>query len=120
MRKCIILLLLVISINSRAQSVYDNQVFNENIKSVEFYNTTKQGAFPVFSLNSKEQILLGFDDLRGGGRNYFYTLEHCNSQWKSSNISAAEYLQGFNEDRIRDFTYSTSTVQKYTHYELKL
>ncbi|RZA03587.1 MAG: DUF5103 domain-containing protein [Sphingobacteriaceae bacterium] len=102
-----------------AQPVYDNQVFNGSIKSVEFYNTTKQGSFPVYTLNSKEQILLGFDDLRGGGRNYFYTLEHCNSQWKSSNISSAEYLMSFNEDRIRDFTYSGGTLQKYTHYELK-
>ncbi len=119
MKKCLSLLLLVISINSFAQSVYDNQVFNSNIKSVEFYNTTKQGSFPVLPLNSKEQILLGFDDLRGGGRNYFYTLEHCNSQWKSSNLSSAEYLQSYNEDRIRDYTYSTSTFQKYTHYELK-
>ena len=119
MRKFLSLLLLVISINSVAQPVYDNQVFNGNIKSVEFYNTTKQGAFPVYPLNSKEQISLGFDDLRGGGRNYFYTLEHCNSQWKSSNISSAEYLISYNEDRIRDFTYSTNTVQKYTHYELK-
>lgn len=120
MRKCLSLLLLVISINSLAQSVYDNQVFNGNIKSVEFYNTTKQGSFPVFPLNSKEQIILGFDDLRGGGRNYFYTLEHCNSQWKSSNISPAEYLISYNEDRIRDYTYSSSTFQRYTHYELKL
>ncbi len=119
MRKCIVLLLLVISIRTFAQPVYDNQVFNDNIKSVEFYNTTKQGSFPVYTLNSKEQILLGFDDLRGDGRNYFYTLEHCNSQWKSSNISPAEYLISFNEDRIRDFTYSGGTLQKYTHYELK-
>ncbi len=119
MRKCIVLLLLVISIRTFAQPVYDNQVFNDNIKSVEFYNTTKQGSFPVYTLNSKEQILLGFDDLRGGGRNYFYTLEHCNIQWKSSNISSAEYLISFNEDRIRDFTYSGGTLQKYTHYELK-
>ena len=119
MRKCIVLLLLVMSINSLAQPVYDNQVFNGNIKSVEFYNTSKQGSFPVYPLNSKEQILLGFDDLRGGGRNYFYTLEHCNSQWRSSNISSAEYLISYNEDRIRDFIYSTNTVQKYTHYELK-
>lgn len=119
MRKCIVLLLLVISMRAFAQPVYDNQVFNGSIKSVEFYNTTKQGSFPVYTLNSKEQILLGFDDLRGGGRNYFYTLEHCNSQWKSSNISSAEYLMSFNEDRIRDFTYSGGTLQKYTHYELK-
>lgn len=119
MKKCFFLLLLVISVRGVAQPVYDNQVFNGHIKSIEFYNTTKQGDFPVYTLNSKEQILLGFDDLRGDGRNYFYTLEHCNSQWRSSNISPAEYLISFNEDRIKDFVYSTNTVQKYTHYELK-
>jgi len=114
------LLLILFSAKSYAQSTYNNQVFRPEIKSVEFYNTKKNPSFPIIKLNSGEQLLLAFDDLHGGSRNYYYTIEHCDENWNSSNLSPAEYLQSFTEDQIRDYNYSSSTIQKYTHYELKL
>lgn len=121
MRKyAFIILLLFITINTRAQTPYNNFVFDAAIKSVAFYNAAKEGSFPIITLKSNEQVQLAFDDLRGGRRNYSYTLEHCDSQWNPSNINISDYLQGFREDRITDYAYSTSTVQKYTHYEVKL
>ncbi|HTD99908.1 MAG TPA: DUF5103 domain-containing protein [Mucilaginibacter sp.] len=116
---CISILLFII-INSFAQSPYTNQVFRPELKSVEFYNTKKQPSFPLIRLNSAEKLLLAFDDLSGGSRNFYYTIEHCDEAWNSSNLSSAEYLQSFNESQIRDYSYSSSTLQKYTHYELKL
>jgi hypothetical protein len=111
---------LLFALQSFAQSPFNNQVFRPEIKSVEFYNTKKEPSFPIIKLNSGEQLLLAFDDLQGGARNYYYTIEHCDEAWNSSNLSPAEYLQSFNEDQIRDYNYSTATLQKYTHYELKL
>jgi hypothetical protein len=102
-----------------AQSIYTNQVFRPEIKSVEFFNTKKQPSFPIIRLNSSEQLQLSFDDLQGGTRNLYYTIEHCDDSWNPSNLSPSEYLQSFNEDQIRDYSYSTATLQKYTHYELK-
>jgi hypothetical protein len=120
MRNTFIILLLLTALKTFAQIPYDDNVFNAHIKSVEFYNSKKEGSFPIITLQSGEQALLGFDDLRGGSRNYYYTIEHCDSKWNSSNISTAEYLQGFTDDRLTDYSYSTNTIQKYTHYELKL
>jgi len=108
------------TLTSFAQSPYDNNTFNPAIKSVEFYNTAKQASFPAINLGTKDQVLLAFDDLRGGNRTYNYTIEHCDENWNSSNISTAEYLTGFTDERIMDYTYSSGTNQKYTHYELKL
>ncbi|RFZ82110.1 DUF5103 domain-containing protein [Mucilaginibacter terrenus] len=104
---------------SYAQS-FTNTVFRGSIKSVEFYNTKKVASFPVITLGSDEQVLLGFDDLAGGSRNLYYTIEHCDANWNSSRLSPAEYLQSFMDDRILDYRYSSATFQKYTHYELKL
>ncbi len=120
MKKCVCIILILLVANSFAQTPHDNNVFNPAIKSVEFYNTAKVASFPAIALNTNEQVLLGFDDLRGGNRNYYYSIEHCDSKWNSSNISPAEYLQGFTEDQITDYSYSTNTKQKYTHYEIKL
>jgi len=114
---CVILLF---TTNTFAQAPYDNDVFNPAIKSVEFYNTAKQESFPSINLGSKDQVLLAFDDIRGGNRTYNYTIEHCDENWNSSNLSTAEYLQSFTDDHLENYTYSSGTVQKYTHYELKL
>ena len=116
----LILLLLLLTSTSFAQSPYTDNVFIPAIKSVEFYNTSKQASFPAINLGTKEQVLLAFDDVRAGNRTYNYTIEHCDENWNSSNLSTAEYLQGFTDDRIMDYMYSSGTVQKYTHYELKL
>lgn len=117
MTGCVILLF---SVKSFAQTPYSDNVFIPAIKSVEFYNTAKQASFPAINLGTKDQVQLAFDDLRGGNRTYNYTIEHCDENWNSSNLSTAEYLQGFTDDRIIDYAYSSGTVQKYTHYELKL
>jgi hypothetical protein len=116
----VFLLLLCCTLKASAQTPYENNVFNPAIKSVEFYNTAKQASFPIINLGSKEQVLLAFDDLRGSSRNFYYTIEHCDENWNSSNISSNEYLQGYTDDRILDYTYSSGTIQKYTHYEVKL
>ncbi|SDF60572.1 protein of unknown function [Mucilaginibacter pineti] len=116
--KVILLFLLTfLTLRSFAQTPYDNTVYNTAIKSVEFYNTRKQGDFPVINLGTDEKVLLAFDDLRGGSRTYNYTIEHCDTRWNSSNLSPAEYLQSFQDDRLYTYTYSTGTMQKYTHYE---
>lgn len=103
-----------------AQTPYENNVFKPEIKSVEFYNTKKEASFPIIILGSQEKVLLAFDNLMGGSKDYSYTIEHCDAEWNSSNLSTTEYLQSFSEDRITNYTYSSGTIQKYTHYELTL
>jgi hypothetical protein len=114
-------LLLCLSVKCFAQQApYDNTIYNDAIKSVELYNVKKNPSFPLIHLNSKEdQLELEFDDLRGGTRDYYYTIEQCDGEWNSSNLASTEYLQSFNEDRITDYSYSSATLQKYTHYDIK-
>lgn len=115
------LIFLFIAQRSFAQATYTNSVYRPEIKSVEFYKVDRQASvFPAIALNSDEQVVLGFDDLKGGSRTLSYTIEHCDANWNSSNLSPAEYLQSFMDDRIFNYTYSTATFQKYTHYEIKL
>ncbi|WP_461451819.1 type IX secretion system plug protein [Mucilaginibacter sp.] len=117
--KFLTLLLVLIAVKSVAQTPYDNNVFNPNIKTVEFYNTKKEPSFPIINLNSGEQVELAFDDLRGGQHYFYYTIEHCDGDWNSSNLSTTDYLQNFTEDKILDYAYSSATFQKFTHYSVK-
>ena len=115
-----LLLLLFITSKVFSQTPYTNDVFKPNIKSVEFYNIQKEPSFPIIKLNSTDQVELAFDDLEGGTKYYYYTIEHCDGDWNSSNLSSNEYLKSFNEDKILDYSYSSATRQKFTHYSIKL
>jgi len=55
-----------------------------------------------------------------GTKNYWYTVEHCTSDWQTSKITSIDYLDGFSDDRIINYHYSSNTTRKYTHYELNL
>lgn len=100
--------------------VYENKVYQPNIKTVECYNSNKEQSTPIITLGSSETITFGFDDLKGGNRTYSYTIEHCSSDWKPTRINSIDYLDGLNEDIIFNYRYSFNTLQKFTHYDLKL
>jgi hypothetical protein len=100
--------------------VYDDINYRSEIKSVAFYNKKNEQSFPIYYLNSQEQLVLKFDDLRSGNRNLYYSIEHCDANWQPSSLSPLEYLEGFSQDRINNYRISYNTLKPYTHYEILL
>jgi hypothetical protein len=86
-----------------------------NIRTVSFYQND-QNAIPVFRLGDSFQ--LQFDDLYGNEANYYYTITFCDYNWKPSQLSKNEYLNGFDDQRIQDYTNSINTLQIYSHYRV--
>ncbi|MFC6100906.1 type IX secretion system plug protein [Olivibacter domesticus] len=97
---------------------YSDRDYLPCIKSVQFHPNGEEQAIPILSLNSGDQLFLSFDDLRADNRTFYYTIEHCTFDWKSSNLSTLEYIEGVTEDRIFDYKSSVNTLQSYTHYQL--
>ena len=123
MHKLIVILLFFSSTLTFSQNktfTNENRIYLANVKTVLCYNSKKEQSIPVIMLNSSETINFSFDDLLGGTKNYWYTVEHCTSDWQTSKISTIDYLQGFDSDRIINYRYSSNTTRKYTHYELTL
>lgn len=114
----LILFLVAFFLNANAQIVYDNKVYQPYIKTVECYNTKKEQSFPIIVLRGSETITFAFDDLKGGNKNYNYTIEHCTYDWKPSRINKLDYLEGLSEDIIFNYKFSFNTLQKFTHYSL--
>src|SRR5690606_5795770 len=98
--------------------VYDNTNYLPAIKSVQFHPVGQENALPVIELHSDDQLMLAFDDLRGDVRNYYFSMEHCDADWKPSRLSPLEYAEGFNEERIMEYAPSVNTLQPYTHYHV--
>lgn len=88
-----------------------------NIKTVSFVQNN-QNVMPIFQLGDVFQ--LEFDDLFGNEANYYYTISLCDYNWKPSDLSKNEYLQGFDDQRITNYFNSFNTLQVYSHYKLQL
>jgi len=86
-----------------------------NIKTATFVQN-RENVIPVFNL--REGFQFEFDDLYGDEANYFYVLTHCDYEWNESELSKAEYIDGFDDQRIQRSVNSFNTLQLYTHYTL--
>lgn len=104
----------VISYSFSQRKVIDS----ENIRTIILRSTTTNLYAPIVRLN--ETIKLSFDDLNADEHDYTYKIEHCDYNWKSSNLSDSEFVDGFTEDRIRDYENSFNTLQPYTNYTLTI
>ncbi len=88
-----------------------------NIQTVTF-QVNNQNTVPLFALG--DAFKLQFDDLFGNEANYYYQIIHCDYDWSPSQLSRNEYLGGFNDQRILDYTNSFNTLQIYSHYNLQI
>ncbi len=98
---------------------YDNFAYQPEIKTVLLTLKTDELMPPIIRLNSEDQLLLRFDDLSAEFKNLSYTFIHCNADWQPSILSETEYMQGFTENFITDYTYSLNTLQKFIHYQVE-
>lgn len=78
----------------------------------------KANVVPIFRLG--EAFQLQFDDLHGDEANYYYSITHCDYDWTPSQLSKNEYLAGFDNIRIQDYSNSFNTLQPYSHYRLNI
>ncbi len=100
---------------------YKDEIYLTHIKSVKFHIQGLATSMPIIDKGSPATLLLSFDDILGGDRNYIYRLIHCDKDWMPSSLLAEqEYITGFNEEEINDYHYSLNTKLDYTHYQLTL
>ena len=90
----------------------------ENIKTITFKGDTPESQLPILRLG--EYLVLEFDVLNGNEDDYYYEIKHYNYDWTPSVLVQSEYLQGFNEQRIRTWDNSFNTYQIYSHFTLTI
>ena len=95
-----------------------NRILKSNIKTVLFHRLGWDMSPPLIRYGTDEKLKLSFDDLDGDVKEYLFTIIHCDADWKPSDLRKNEYIDGYYEDYIYDYSFSLNTIQPYTHYEL--
>ncbi len=114
----IILFLGLLSYSSPAQTIEETNP-PSFIRTIIFNSgSTENIGNPIIRLG--EQIQLKFDDIIGDEADYYYTIEHYNFDWTPSKLTKNEYMEGFDDVRIIQYTNALNTLQPYTHYELAI
>jgi len=118
MRICVkhFLLFFLFTISVFAQVEETNP--QDYIKTITFKGNTNESQLPVLKLG--EYLKLEFDVLNGDEDDYYYEIKHYNFDWTPSVLMQAEYLKGFNEQRIRRWDNSFNTYQTFSHYTLTI
>jgi hypothetical protein len=91
---------------------------SENIKTVILTSNAVNFYAPIVRLN--EPLNLSFDDLNADEHDYTYKIEHCNIDWSPSDLRDSEFVDGYVEDRIRNYENSFNTLQPFTHYAVTI
>lgn len=114
-RNFIFLLLCIFSVQAYSQN--PEKVYNNNIQTAQLYKYGNPRGLPIYTLNSGDQVELGFDDMDGNVKSYYYTYVLCDYNWIPVNINPFDYIKGFTQNRITTYRYSSLAFTRYTHYQ---
>jgi Domain of unknown function (DUF5103) len=103
-------------LSSNGQTVNPNQNNTTYLKTVLLQRSDLELSLPIIKLNSNDQLILRFDDLRSGVHDFSYTIQHCNYDWSPSGLLTMDFLNGFETQFISDYAFSFNTRQGYTQY----
>lgn len=101
-----------------SEKVYTDAVNDSLIRTVELNISDTRLSYPVLKMNSNQSLTLSFDVMSPRFKDYAYTFIHCNSNWKPSNLSQFEYLDGYYENPIEQYEVSVNTILNYVHYQV--
>ena len=115
----IILLAFVIDVSAQNLTSYSDKNYKEEVRTVLLHPKGADLEKPViYMYNMKEKLHLQFDVLVDDAPYLYYTFIHCDNKWQPSDLQKNDYIKGFFQDEIDQFTFSLNTFMNYVHYDL--
>jgi hypothetical protein len=111
----LLLIFIFASATAQAQGIQTEIIPPYNIKTVSFVQNGSN-VVPIFELG--DTFTFQFDDLFANEANYYFEVIHCDYNWKPTDIPKTDYVTGFDNQRITDYSNSFNTLQVYSHYRL--
>ncbi len=119
--KSLIIILLVFVINVSGQNLksFGDINYKDEVQTVLLHPKDFELDKPIIYLNNmKEQLHLQFDLLTDDAPYLYYTFVHCDNQWRPTDLPKNEYLNGYFQEEIDQFSFSVNTFVNYVHYDL--
>ena len=100
---------------SSVNLIYSQEI---NIKSIELFDLKSGTKKLIFDIN--DNIILSFDHLTSTAQNFYLEIEHNDYKWNKSKIRKNEFLNGYDNVRIKNYQNSYNTIQEYINYQFNL
>lgn len=91
-----------------------------SIQSIELYRKGSPGNPPVIEMDSRQKLILRFDELSDLSGQFRVTFSHRDLNWDDSNIPSHWYMEGNNELIINGGTKNALHEPDYFNYELEI
>jgi hypothetical protein len=114
---CVLIILLSAA---RLNAQTPDFVFSPTIGSPQLFLAGNQLGYPIIRLNSPDQLELHFDDIDESVKNYYYSIVLCNEDWTPAQVTEFDYIKGFSQIRIENYTISSVALTHYVHYNATL
>jgi Domain of unknown function (DUF5103) len=114
-RNILMILTLLMAGTLRAQ--IPDFTYSPSIGSPQLYMAGNQQQYPVLRLKSSDKMELHFDDLDGDVKNYYCSLVLCNEDWTPAEVTDFDYIKGFSQVRLDNYTLSSIALTRYTHFQ---
>lgn len=118
-RRAILLSFLSVVFGAFAEDT-QNGTFDPDFRTLEVKVEGYDMYPPIINIDSRDRIVVSFDEI-GDERSYLrYSLVHCDAMWQPSGLVESEFLEGFNQGDVEDYEYSDATTVHYIHYRIVL
>ena len=102
-----------------------DKIFTTEIRTLQTTvdnNWMSPAVVPLDKIMSGEnKIVISFDEMSHDYRRLIYHIERCEADWQpSTELFESDWLEGFNDTPLDDFTHSINTTILYTNYRLTL
>ncbi|HHG84970.1 MAG TPA: DUF5103 domain-containing protein [Bacteroidetes bacterium] len=98
---------------------YEDHVYEEHIRTVQFYRGENPHSYPFLYLNDPTQLFLEFDALippNANPQDFWVSVVSCDHDWQPGTLLPLEFLEGIDTDQIYESVRSTNTLVPYVHY----
>lgn len=115
----IVLIFLTLTPNTGAQ--HSGAIISQgNIHSVQAHKKGWPFSYPLIQLGSNDILEVSFDELALDVRNLYYSFEHCNADWRPSQLMEMDFVKGYNLFQATEYQYAFNTTFDYIHYRVEI
>lgn len=117
--RCLLTLLLFVYVSVSAQRNPDS-TYMPAVHGIKLCQNGNQEGYPIITLGATAALELHFDDLDAKIKNYSYTYQLCDADWKILDLNQLDYIQGFTQTRLNQYRNSSIAQVRYIHYQALL